>query len=274
MITQSEIENASRWNEVRRWTGEASARGAKTLILEINVTQGNAHSALPLAEEIARLKLRTIAYVNTSAVAGGALIALACDEIWMAPGSRIGAAPPIVPEGETLSEKMQDTKLAESLAVLKAGARSLAKLKGHKPEIAEAIVDRDKGFEPHAAMGELLLLDADAAVPIFAKGIAWDLKDIVKDSKITTLNTSWFENKPSEIPEVIRKTQKVQKTATGPYTGKIVVIPVGEEDLIIPARFEFMKRTLRLCDEQGAEAVLFELDTPGGMAWETTTLMM
>jgi membrane-bound serine protease (ClpP class) len=245
-ITQSEIENASRWNEIRRWAGEASARGAKTVIFEINVTQGNAQSALPLAEEIARLKLRTIAYVNTSAVAGGALMALACDEIWMAPGSRIGAAPPIVPEGENLSEKMQDTKLAESLAVLKAGARSLAKLKGHKPEIAEAIVDREKGFEPHAAKG----------------------------AKIITLDASWFEDKPSEIPKVMRENQKNQKTATGPYTGKTVVIPVGEEDLIIPARFEFMKRTLRLCDEQGAEAVLFDLDTPGGMAWETTTLMM
>lgn len=273
-ITQSEIENASRWNEIRRWAGEASARGAKTVIFEINVTQGNAQSALPLAEEIARLKLRTIAYVNTSAVAGGALMALACDEIWMAPGSRIGAAPPIVPEGENLSEKMQDTKLAESLAVLKAGARSLAKLKGHKPEIAEAIVDREKGFEPHAAKGELLLLDADAAVPILAKGIVRHLKGIAKDSKIITLDASWFEDKPSEIPKVMRENLKNQKTATGPYTGKTVVIPVGEEDLIIPARFEFMKRTLRLCDEQGAEAVLFDLDTPGGMAWETTTLMM
>ena len=34
------------------------------------------------------------------------------------------------------------------------------------------------------------------------------------------------------------------------------------------------RRTLRLCDDEGAEAVIFDLDTPGGMAWETTTLMM
>jgi membrane-bound ClpP family serine protease len=42
VLTQSEIENATRWDEIRRWTTEASARGAKTLIVEINVTQGGA----------------------------------------------------------------------------------------------------------------------------------------------------------------------------------------------------------------------------------------
>lgn len=60
----------------------------------------------------------------------------------------------------------------------------------------------------------------------------------------------------------------------GEFTGRVVVIPVGEEDLITPARFEFMSRTLKRATEEGAEAVVFDLDTPGGLAWETTTLMM
>jgi membrane-bound serine protease (ClpP class) len=49
---------------------------------------------------------------------------------------------------------------------------------------------------------------------------------------------------------------------------------VGEEDLITPARFEFMTRTLERCTAEGAEAVIFDLDTPGGLAWDTTNLMM
>lgn len=280
IITQSDLENASRWDEIRRYTTEATARGAKKLILEINVTQSNAQAALPLAEEIARLKLPTAAWVNTSAIGGGALLALACDEIWMAPGSRIGAAPPAVPLHEELSPKAQDTLLAESLAVLKAGARSLAKLKGHKTEIAEAFVDREKGFPPHAEKGELLLLDADNAVPVLAKGLATDLKTVAGDLKPILLTAAWFDQKQPESTPTEKTTpnaqtdKNAQKATSGPYTGKVVIIPVGEEDLIIPARFEFMKRTLRLCDEQRAEAVLFDLDTPGGMAWATTTLMM
>jgi membrane-bound serine protease (ClpP class) len=60
----------------------------------------------------------------------------------------------------------------------------------------------------------------------------------------------------------------------GEYTGKVVVIPVGKEDLINPARFEFMSRTLKRATDEGAEAVVFDLDTPGGLAWDTITLMM
>lgn len=60
----------------------------------------------------------------------------------------------------------------------------------------------------------------------------------------------------------------------GGYAGKVVVIPVGEEDLVARARFEFMSRTLERCSAEGAEAVIFELDTPGGLLWDTVDLMM
>ncbi|MES2594397.1 MAG: NfeD family protein [Verrucomicrobiota bacterium] len=58
------------------------------------------------------------------------------------------------------------------------------------------------------------------------------------------------------------------------YAGKVVVIPVGEDDLIARARFEFMSRTLERCTAEGAEAVIFDLDTPGGLLWDTVDLMM
>lgn len=61
---------------------------------------------------------------------------------------------------------------------------------------------------------------------------------------------------------------------TGSYKGKVVIIPVGEEDLIARARFEFMSRTLERCTNEGAEAVIFDLDTPGGLLWDTVDLMM
>ena len=58
------------------------------------------------------------------------------------------------------------------------------------------------------------------------------------------------------------------------YAGKVVVIPVGKEDLISRARFEFMSRTLERCSAEGAEAVIFDIDTPGGLLWDTVDLMM
>ena len=296
-VTDSDIEDIRRWRELRQWMDEAIKQGAAGLIFDINVTQSHAQAALSLAEEVARLKIKTHAYVNTSAIGGGALLALACDEIWMAPGSRIGAAPPKVQTGEELSQKAQDTLLAESLAVLKAGARSLCKLKGHRPEIADAFVDRDKGLVlgtlTLADKGELLLLDADTAVqavdgkPLLARAIISDVEALAKAAepkgKLVILNAVWYDQtlkkavaaKP--VPELESKPKQSEVPAfasSQSYAGKVVVIPVGQDDLILPARFEFMKRTLTRCNNDGAEAVIFELDTPGGLAWDTISLMM
>jgi membrane-bound serine protease (ClpP class) len=297
-VTDSDLDDLRRWQALRNWMDEAVKQGASGLILDLHVTQSPAQAALPLAEEIARLKIKTQAFVNTSAIGGGALLALACDEIWMTPGSRIGAAPPKVTVDESLSQKAQDTILAEALAVLKAGVRSLCKLKGHRPELAEAFVDREKGLAVGnttiAEKGELLLLDADSAVqpvdgrPLLARAVISDVSALAKSATpsgaLVTLDAAWFEMQggktaetkpavePKPQPPAVPKKPVIERAES--YAGKIVVIPVGEDDLIIPARFEFMKRTLNLCNEQGAEAVVFDLDTPGGLAWDTITLMM
>ena len=61
---------------------------------------------------------------------------------------------------------------------------------------------------------------------------------------------------------------------TSSYAGKVVIIPVGEDDLSSRARFEFMSRTLERCSREEAEGVIFDLDTPGGLLWDTVELMM
>ncbi|MFO1482509.1 MAG: hypothetical protein U1F71_04005 [Verrucomicrobiaceae bacterium] len=289
-VTDSDLDDLRRWQEIRHWIDQAVNDGAAGIILDLNVTQSSAQTALSLAEEIARLKVKTLAFVNTSAVGGGALMALACDEIWMAPGSRIGAAPPRPDLGDSLSPKAQDTLLAEALAVLKAGARSLCKLKGHRPEVAEAFVDRDKGLMlgtlALAEKGELLLLDADNAVqpvdgrPLLARAIISSVDALAKSASpagtLVTLDANWFEARGKPVVKVMEKKREVAPALSSEhdYKGRVVVIPVGEDDLLIPARFEFMRRTMDLCNEQGAEAVIFDLDTPGGLAWDTITLMM
>lgn len=58
------------------------------------------------------------------------------------------------------------------------------------------------------------------------------------------------------------------------YAGKVVVIEVGDRDLLTSENFRFFRRTLRRVDAEGAKAVIFDLHTPGGLATETTDLMM
>jgi len=57
------------------------------------------------------------------------------------------------------------------------------------------------------------------------------------------------------------------------YAGKIVRIKVGEEDLSIGQSFKFWERTLERIEEEGAKAVIFDLHTPGGLAFPTGDLM-
>lgn len=57
------------------------------------------------------------------------------------------------------------------------------------------------------------------------------------------------------------------------YGGKIVRITVGEKDLSIGQSFKFWERTLDRAEAEGAKAVIFDLDTPGGLAFPTGEMM-
>lgn len=285
-ISDRELSDPRRSREISRLLDQAASAQAPLLVLDINSSSVNPESALPFAEQIARLKIRTVAYVNSAAVAGASLVALACDEIWMAPGSRIGAAAPDLSQAGSLTETAQKALLAKSLAILKAGARGLAKLKGHDPAIAEGFIDAGLGVTIDgrllAEKGQLLLLDAAQASaprpdgrPLLARGIAPDLASLASSSlKLASTLTRIDDAGLGPAPSPASPKNSPAPARQGPFTGKVVRIPVGEEDLVTPARFEFMTRTLERCTAEGAEAVIFDLDTPGGLAWDTTNLMM
>lgn len=57
------------------------------------------------------------------------------------------------------------------------------------------------------------------------------------------------------------------------YRGRVVVIKVGEDSLTNAQNFHFMERVLDQAEKE-ARAVVFELNTPGGLAWETSEMMM
>lgn len=63
------------------------------------------------------------------------------------------------------------------------------------------------------------------------------------------------------------------KSVEESYAGKIVLIKVGEKDLGNGQSFKFWERTLERAEEEKAEAVVFHLDTPGGLAFPTHDIM-
>lgn len=55
--------------------------------------------------------------------------------------------------------------------------------------------------------------------------------------------------------------------------GKILRIEVGEKDLVNNQSFKFWGRLLDRAKDEGAKGIIFDLDTPGGLAFPTEELM-
>ncbi len=65
-----------------------------------------------------------------------------------------------------------------------------------------------------------------------------------------------------------------EKAEEQEFGGKVVVMRVGEKDLMSKQSFSFMARILDKVENEHAAALVIEIDTPGGAVWETTDLMM
>lgn len=57
------------------------------------------------------------------------------------------------------------------------------------------------------------------------------------------------------------------------FSGKIVRIEVGKKDLSNGQSFKFWERALERAEEEGAKGIIFDLNTPGGLAFPTKELM-
>lgn len=131
---------------------------ATSILFHIDTFGGLVDAADVIRKSILDAKLPTIAFIDKNAASAGALIALACDSIYMAPGSSIGAATVVQGTGEKASEKMQ--------SYMRSLMRSTAEENGRNPQIAEAMVDETIGIEGVIEEGKLLSLTTSEAIKL------------------------------------------------------------------------------------------------------------
>ena len=75
-------------------------------------------------------------------------------------------------------------------------------------------------------------------------------------------------------PEADANQRVFGKSEEESFAGKVVVIKVGENDLVNKHAFKFWRRVIERVNEEKAKAVLFDIDTPGGLAFDTAELIM
>lgn len=162
---------------LQKGLSEAEMAGAKAVILEFSTPGGHLDAAQACRDLILQAKIMTIAYVNREAYSAGALLAMACEKIYFAPGGVLGAATPVYfdPEG----------RMAEApekiVSAVRALFRATAETRGRNPQVAEAMVDRDLEIPGLVERGKLLTLTAKTAAEWgYSEGEAPTLAEVLE----------------------------------------------------------------------------------------------
>lgn len=102
----TEIDNSA-FHHFRQGVRQARETGATLLLLHLNTYGGALDAADSIRTTLLKLDMPTVAFVDVNAASAGALIALACDSVYMAPGASMGSATVVNGEGTPMPEKYQ-----------------------------------------------------------------------------------------------------------------------------------------------------------------------
>jgi len=129
---------------VRRAIASAAERGDR-LVVELDTPGGQVDLMWKIARAIGDASdagVSTVAWVNDHAVSAGALVALACERIYMRPTAQIGSAAPVIVGPMGVSGLGEDPQLQEKMySSLRADFRAWANDHGRPGILAEAMVD-------------------------------------------------------------------------------------------------------------------------------------
>ncbi len=191
---------------IRSGLAQAEAAGAAAVVFEFATPGGYLDAAMACRDLILGAGVHTVAYVNREAYSAGALLALACERIYFAPGGVMGAATPVYFDA---SGQMR-TAPEKTISAVRALFRATAEERGRDPDVAEAMVDPDVEVPGLVGRGKLLTLTAlSAAEWGYSDGAAASLTALLAeaglagtvvrehhlrwvDSAVATLTTPWL----------------------------------------------------------------------------------
>ncbi|MHC5110405.1 MAG: NfeD family protein [Planctomycetota bacterium] len=119
---------------------EAKRRDVSVIVLDMDTPGGLVSSSIAIADLIKNLEgIKTVAWVNPNAHSGGAIVAVACDEIVMARSSRIGDSQ-VISFGPAGAQPIPDEMKPKINTPVINEFRASAKLRGYDTVLCEAFV--------------------------------------------------------------------------------------------------------------------------------------
>lgn len=177
------------WHTTKKALEEAVEKKADIVLIEMSTYGGMLESADSIRTKILDCPVPVYVFINHNAASAGALIAIACDSIYMTPGSSIGAATVVDQAGQVVPDKYQ--------SYMRAMMRSTAEATGRDPNIAQAMVDPRIKIEGVIDSGYVLTFTSAEALKFdFCEGIAENTEDIMRLAGITDYEIIEQEIKP------------------------------------------------------------------------------
>ncbi len=187
---QSEI-SAAQFFFLRRALKEAERQDASAVIIHMNTYGGEGEAAIDNMDALLKTHVPTYTYIDSKALSAGALIALATQKIYMSPTGVIGAAAPVLSDGQDLPKTMSD----KTISAMSAIARAAAQKAGHNPDLADSFIRKEAELKIGDTVidrsDSLLTLSAQEATrqfngkPLLAEGIAASLEEMLHSAGLT-----------------------------------------------------------------------------------------
>ncbi len=176
------------WIHIQRGFAQAEKLNAACIILDMNTYGGQVVFADSIRSKILNSHIPVHVFINNNAASAGALIAIACQKIFMRSGSNIGAATVVDQTGEAAPDKYQSYMRATIRATAEAHGKDTIIAANNdtifqwrrNPLIAEAMVDERVVVPNLSEKGFLLTFTAqEAEANGYCDGIAESLEDVI-----------------------------------------------------------------------------------------------
>jgi membrane-bound serine protease (ClpP class) len=136
---------------------------ADYVLIEMDTYGGALHDADEIRKRVMQAPMPVMVFIDNNAASAGALISLASDSIYMAPGASIGAATVVTGDGTPAPPKYQ--------SYMRSLMRSTAETNGRDPRLAEQMVGTAASGDSTSTNLDVLTLTTTEAIKVgFSEG--------------------------------------------------------------------------------------------------------
>lgn len=172
----------------------AQEMNADLILIHMNTYGGLVDAADSIRTRILNSKIPVYVYIDNNAASAGALIAIACDSIYMAPVASIGAATVVDQSGQPVPDKYQ--------SYMRSWMRATAEENGRDPNIAQAMVDPDIYIPGIVDSGKVLTFTTSEAIKFgYCERKVDNIAELIEQTGIHTYEI--VEHKRSGVDKII-----------------------------------------------------------------------